>query len=301
MKPSPIASLLSAFLLVALVGCSRGQQPAPASSGAPGQPAAPAAQGQPAAPAGQAADAATQPSAAAGAQQPGGPAASPAGAGPTFNTAVPAPPAAAAAGTAAAKPYAGGAPAAAPGAPATPSAPAPPPPPRTFTLAEDRPLEVKTVTEVSTKTAKPGDTFRAFLTGPISDGDWTIAPEGAEIVGVVQASDPGGRVKGLASLTVTLQSLQLADGSVVQLKTSSYSKTAKSGAKKDAAKIGIGTAAGAGVGAIVGGGKGAAIGAAVGGGGAAGATLATRGSPAVIAPGAAITFRLKEPVTVTKK
>jgi hypothetical protein len=157
------------------------------------------------------------------------------------------------------------------------------------------------MTEVTTKTAKEGDTFRAYLTAPIVDGDWTVAPEGAEVVGVVQEADPGGRVKGRASLTVSLQSLALADGSVVPLRTSSYGVEAESGVKKDAARIGIGTAAGAGVGAIVGGKKGAAVGAAVGGGGAAGATLATRGDPAVIKAGTTITFRLREPVTITKK
>ncbi len=154
---------------------------------------------------------------------------------------------------------------------------------------------------MTTRTAKEGDTFRAYLTAPIVDGDWTVASEGAEIVGIVQEADPGGRVKGRASLTVSLRSLELADGSVVQLRTSSYGVEAKSGVKKDAAKIGIGTAAGAGVGAIVGGKKGAAVGAVVGGGGATGATLATRGDPAVIRAGTAITFRLKEPITITKK
>lgn len=189
----------------------------------------------------------------------------------------------------------------APASPAAPAAAAPPAAPRTFTLAEDRPLRIKTFTEVTTRTAKPGDTFRAYLTAPITDGDWTVAAEGAEVVGVVQEADPGGRVKGRASLTVSLQSLELADGSVIDLRTSSYGVVAKSGAKKDAAKIGIGTAAGAGVGAIVGGKKGAAVGAVVGGGGATGVTLATRGDPAVIRPGAIITFRLREPVTVVRR
>jgi hypothetical protein len=175
------------------------------------------------------------------------------------------------------------------------------PPPRTFTLAEDHALRVKTFTEVTTKTAKAGDTFRAFLAAPITDGDWTIAAEGAEVVGVVQDADPGGRVKGRASLTVSLQSLELADGSHLDLRTSSYGVEAKSGAKKDAAKIGIGTVAGAGVGAVVGGKKGAAVGAVVGGGTATGVTLATRGTPAVIRAGAVITFRLREPVTVVRK
>jgi hypothetical protein len=170
-----------------------------------------------------------------------------------------------------------------------------------FTLSEDSPLRVRTLTAISTKTMKAGDTFRATLAAAIADGDWTVAAEGAEVTGVVQDADPGGRVKGRASLTIALRTLELADGSVIDLDTSSYTVVAKSGVKKDAARIGIGTAAGAGVGAIVGGKKGAAIGAAVGGGGTTGATLATRGSPAAIGAGRAITFRLKAPVRVVKK
>ena len=147
---------------------------------------------------------------------------------------------------------------------------------------------------------KAGDTFTGTLVSPIVDGDWAIAGEGAKVTGIVVDADEGGRVKGVASLAVALQALELSNGTTIDLSTSSYGVQAKSEAKKDAATIGIGAAAGAGVGAIIGGKKGAAVGAAVGGGGAAGVKMATRGQPAVIRAGATITFRLKEPVTVSK-
>ncbi|RPJ64393.1 MAG: hypothetical protein EHM24_23030 [Acidobacteria bacterium] len=185
-------------------------------------------------------------------------------------------------------------------APAPPAAPAPPPPPRTFTLEAGTALRVRTTTALSTKDVKAGDSFNATLASPIVDGDWAIAGAGAKVTGVVVNADEGGRVKGVASLAVALQTLELSNGTTIDISTSSYGVQAKSEAKKDAATIGIGAAAGAGVGAIIGGGKGAAVGAAVGGGGAAGVKMATRGKPAQIAAGATISVKLKEPVTVTK-
>src|SRR6266540_947128 len=173
-------------------------------------------------------------------------------------------------------------------APAAPSA-APPPPPRVFTIRAGAPISIYTAKDLSTKTAKDGDLFTASLARPIVDGDWVIAKKGALVQGVVVNSDPGGRVKGRASMTVKLRSLQLADGRTVDLPTSSYTKVAKSTKKKDAMKIGVGA------------GKGAAIGASAGGGAGTGLVLATRGDPAVVPSESKLTFRLQGPITVTKR
>ncbi|HEY8461413.1 MAG TPA: hypothetical protein VIM99_13580 [Blastocatellia bacterium] len=187
-------------------------------------------------------------------------------------------------------------------APAAPAAPnVPPTPPRVFTIPAGTPISVYTATTLSTKNDKDGDRFTASLARPIVDRDWVIAKRGATVEGVIVNSDPGGRVKGRASLTVKLRSLQLADGRTVDLSTDSYTKEAKSSKKKDAAKIGIGAGIGAAIGAIAGGGKGAAIGAGIGGGAGTGVVMATRGDPAEIPSESQLTFRLKEPVTVTKR
>jgi hypothetical protein len=58
---------------------------------------------------------------------------------------------------------------------------------------------------------------------------------------------------------------------------------------------------GAAIGAIAGGGKGAAIGAGIGGAAGAGTVLATRGEQAELAAETRLSFRLKNPVTVTEK
>ena len=180
-------------------------------------------------------------------------------------------------------------------------APTPAPTPRTFTLGSGRVLSVYTSSPISTKTNKTGDTFVGSLSQSITDGDWVIARKGAAVDGVVTSSDPGGRVKGVASIAVALKTLTLADGRKIAISTNSYSKLAPTTRKKDAKKIGIGAGAGAVIGAIAGGGKGAAIGAGVGGGAGTAATLATRGDPAVIPDESLLTFRLSSPVKVTKR
>ena len=114
-------------------------------------------------------------------------------------------------------------------------------------------------------------------------------------------SDPGARVKGLASITVALESVALADGRTLKLDTSAYRKEANASKGKDAKKIGIATGVGAAIGAIAGGGKGAAIGAGVGGGAGTGAVLATRGDPAVIPAETRIRFTLESPVTIVEQ
>ncbi len=204
-----------------------------------------------------------------------------------------------AADSASAPGVAGGAPAA--GAAGSNVAAPAPAPPRVFTLAAGTPISIYTANTLSTKTDKDGERFVASLARPIVDGDWVVAKQGAPVEGVIVNSDPGGRVKGVASMTVELRSLQLADGRTVDLSSSSYTKVAKSTKKKDALKVGIGAGVGAAIGAIAGGKKGAAIGAGAGGAGGAGVVLATRGDPAVIPSESQLSFRLKAPVTVTKR
>ncbi len=174
-------------------------------------------------------------------------------------------------------------------------------PPRTFTLAAGRRLSIWTASTLSTKTNQSGEAFRASLSQPIVDGDWVIAKKGAPVEGVIVKADPGGRVKGVASMTIRLKRLTLADGRTVELSTGAFTQRARTTKKKDAAKIGIGAGIGAVIGAIAGGGKGAAIGAGVGGGAGTGVVLATRGDPATIPSEARLNFRLTAPVKVTKQ
>jgi hypothetical protein len=199
------------------------------------------------------------------------------------------------------KPAASAPAAAAAPAPAPAPAPPPPPPPRTFTLRQGTPIAVFTSSTLSTKANKSGEAFTGVLAKAIVSDDWVIAKQGARVEGLIVDADPGGRVKGVASMTLTLRRLTLADGRIIDLDTDTFIQEAQSTKGKDAKKVGIGAGVGAAIGAIAGGGSGAAIGAAVGGGTGAAASLATRGDPAEIAGETELRFTVQTPVSITEK
>ncbi|HLA41751.1 MAG TPA: hypothetical protein VJ417_17235 [Candidatus Glassbacteria bacterium] len=162
-------------------------------------------------------------------------------------------------------------------------------------------LTVRTTNTLSTKTLQNGDTFTATLEEPLVEGNWVIAPKGSTVEGRIVNSDPGGRVKGVASLAVALTQLHTADGQVLDISYNTFTVEAKSTEGKDAAKIGIGAGVGAAIGAIAGGGKGAATGAAAGAGAGTGVVLATHGDAAEIGSETVLTFELSAPVHVMEK
>lgn len=170
--------------------------------------------------------------------------------------------------------------------------------PRSISIPAGTAIAVRTVGRISTKDAKNGDTFEATLAQPLVVDGETVAKRGATVTGVVTESDPGGRVKGVASLSLALTSLVTADGEKVRLQTNPVTRQAQKSVKKDALKVGIASGVGAAIGAIAGGGKGAAIGAGVGAAGGTGVAMATRGEAAEIPPETVLTFRLAEPVRV---
>lgn len=184
---------------------------------------------------------------------------------------------------------------------ATPGA-APPAAPRAvaqpIVIPAGQAISVRTTTTLSTKTAEAGTPFVAHLTTPLTVGTQVIAPAGSEVRGVIANSDDGGRVKGLATLSIRLTGVTTANGQLLPISTSVYGVQARATKGKDATKIGIGAGVGAAIGAIAGGGKGAAIGAATGGGAGTGVVLATRGDPAVIPAESIVNFSLTAPVTV---
>ena len=182
-----------------------------------------------------------------------------------------------------------------------PPAPPPPPPPRKFTLRQGTPIAIFTSSTLSTKANKSGEAFSGVLAKAIVDGDWVIAKQGAKVEGLIVESDPGGRVKGVASMTLTLRRLTLSDGRIIDLDTDTFIEDANSTKGKDAKKVGIGAGVGAAIGAIAGGGSGAAVGAAVGGGAGAAASLATRGDPAEVAGETELKFTVQTPVSITEK
>jgi hypothetical protein len=194
-----------------------------------------------------------------------------------------------------------GQPNAAPGSDSQAAAPAPPPAPRKATLPAGLALKARTTNTLSTASVKPGESFTASLEEPIIDGTWVIAEKGSTVYGKIVSADPGGRVKGRASLSVRLTELQTSDGQRIAISTGTHGVQARATKKEDATKVGIASGVGAAIGAIAGGGSGAAKGAGIGAGAGAGVVLATRGDPAVIPSESVLTFSLSEPVTVTQR
>jgi hypothetical protein len=179
--------------------------------------------------------------------------------------------------------------------------PPPPPPPRQITLTVGFLIPVRLIDGLTTERTNTGDTFTASLDNPLVVNGLVIAERGARAEGRVVASDKGGKVKGVAYLSIELTRVHLSDGQTISLVTDSFEKHAQQTHTTDAAKVGGGAALGAIIGAIAGGGKGAAIGAGAGGGIGAGDVLLTRGKPAVLPSETRITFRVSQPVTVTEK
>lgn len=175
----------------------------------------------------------------------------------------------------------------------TPQAPAAKP----ITIPAGTPIKVWTTSTLSTENVESGAAFTATLAEPLIVDGKQIAPNDAAVDGVVVNADKGGRVKGVASISVRLTKLHVGREAIA-IKTSAYTKQARATKKRDAVKVGIASGVGAAIGAIAGGGKGAAIGAASGAGAGTGLVLATRGEPAVIGAESRITFRLTAPVEV---
>ena len=170
--------------------------------------------------------------------------------------------------------------------------------PQQFTLPAGTVIPVRTTAELSTSKVKNGSVFDALLEKDIVTDGTILAKAGALVTCIVVESDPGGRVKGVASLSVTARSIAGVGGNSLAVKTESWSVDANNTKKKDTVRTGIATGAGAIIGGIAGGGKGAAIGAGAGAAAGVGATLATRGAAAVIPTETLIEFTLSEPATL---
>jgi hypothetical protein len=174
-----------------------------------------------------------------------------------------------------------------------PAKPAAAPAPIVRTIPAGTALVVRTTSLLSTKTVQANSAFVAHLEQPLMVGGTVVAPRGSAVTGVVTQTDPGGRIKGKASLSV-----RLTEVAGRRIATSSVTQVARSGVKGDMVKTGIGSGIGAAIGAIAGGGKGAAIGAGAGAGGGAGVVLATRGPAAEIAPESVLRFTLARPLVI---
>jgi len=190
-------------------------------------------------------------------------------------------------------------PAAAPTAPVEPPKPVEPPPPpppvvKEFTVPAGTSLAVTVLSNLGSETSQVEDVVKASLAKPIVIDGTTVAPQGAEVRGVVSDAKKSGRVKGKATLSIAFDRLTVR-GESHQIQTAPVVLEAQDKKSDDVKKGGIGAGLGAVVGGIAGGGSGAAIGAVAGG---AGTVLATKGREVELPAGTVMNVLLQSPLTL---
>jgi hypothetical protein len=148
---------------------------------------------------------------------------------------------------------------------------------RYFTIPADTTMRVRLDSELTSRTARVGDTFSTTTTEPVYAEGTEVVPVGSKVWGRISTVTRAGR-RTPGNISVRFTSVQLPNsarypinGSLTTLQTDQVKadneSTVKgtSNRKRDEVFIGGGAAGGALIGAIAGGGKGAAIGAILGG------------------------------------
>jgi type IV secretory pathway VirB10-like protein len=153
---------------------------------------------------------------------------------------------------------------------------------------------------LSSASSRPGETFRARVTGDLRQDGRVVIPAGSEVVGEVTEAVPLRKVGGRAKLAVRFTDLVLPSGTSVPIEAS-FVGQGKSETGRDAATIGGAAAGGAILGRVLNKGdrsKGAVIGAILGA--AIGTVVASRtpGEEVTINDGAVVDLKLDEAVEI---
>lgn len=173
--------------------------------------------------------------------------------------------------------------------------------PHTVVLTAGTLLTVRMGETVSAARSQIGDTFVATLEQPLVIDGFIICDRGSRVVGKVTQATPAGRAGGQSHLSLELTRLNTSDRQRVDIRTETYSRDGLGSTGSDLAKIGAGTVIGAAIGGIAGGGKGAAIGAGAGAAAGTGLVLISNGRSVEVSAEARVSFRVREPVTITEK
>lgn len=168
------------------------------------------------------------------------------------------------------------------------------------TVPEGMDLAVVLDQTLSSAQNRSGDKFQASLASPVVVDDKTVIPQNSRVIGHVVDARPSGRLRGVARLDLTLDTVEI-DGKSYDIATADKGRVGKNHNKRNGILIGGGAALGALIGGVATGGVGAAIGAGAGAGaGTAGA--AYTGKKDVRVPvETTLTFQLVRPVTIPIK
>jgi hypothetical protein len=146
-------------------------------------------------------------------------------------------------------------------------------------------INVRINDNLSSETARTGDSFTGVLAQPLVVNGTTLFSRGATVHGQVVSAKKSGRLSDPGVLELALVSIDN-----VHISSQPFLIKGASHTRGNVGKIGGGAAAGAIVGGIVGGGKGAAIGAGVGAGAGTATAAATGKKPATVESEAVLQF-----------
>ncbi len=174
---------------------------------------------------------------------------------------------------------------------------APAPVPRVITIAPQTPIVVRLDETVSTRD-EMGREFPATVIAPVKVNGEDVIPRGARATVHIVSEKRAGHLKGVAHLTLSLDSVERG-GQSYAVETNSYSVRGGNHHKRNLISIGGGAGTGALIGGLAGGPVGLAIG--LGAGAGAGTTVAAvTGHHNIAVPAETrITFALREPAEIT--
>jgi hypothetical protein len=158
-------------------------------------------------------------------------------------------------------------------------------------------LTVRLESQISSRSAKAGQTFHANLAHNLVVNGKKIADAGTPARVKVTYAKSSGRLHDPGQLTLRLSAIEI-NGKTAPISSTAYHAKGKSHTKGNVEKIGGGAAAGALIGGLAGGGKGALIGTAAGAGAGTGLAAATGKEEAAVPAEAALTFTTTTAVTL---
>ena len=167
------------------------------------------------------------------------------------------------------------------------------------TVPEGSTLHVRLETPLSSETTNVGEDITGTTSASLVVDGFEAFPAGSRVTGHVAHAAGSGKVSGRGELTLEFDRIVTPAGVLSLLETEPLQRRARSGVKKDVARVAGAVGLGALVGGIVGGGKGAAVGGAAGGAAGGGVVLATKGEEVVLPEGTSLDVRLRTPVAVT--
>lgn len=172
--------------------------------------------------------------------------------------------------------------------------------PKMVTVPQNVAIEVKLDQALASNQNRSGDTFEASVARPVEVDGKVVIPEGTPVTGRVVYAHRSGRLRGVAQLRLTLDSMQL-NRTSYELQTNTVGRHGGNHKKRNFALIGGGGGGGALIGAIAAGGKGALIGGPVGAGVGTAVAAFTGKKDFVLPAETRLSFRLHEPVTLPVK